>query len=211
MRRLDKRSTKSDVSFSPHFVSNAAEKSRHPPRMERNPENFARPQFVDVFFRARAIALSANSRNSFRYLSQISLNPHVQLMIDPQQDQHGGRKMADLGERLKDATAETFERYGEFVGRHPGKVLIATLLFTLACLPGLAFIQINLDLYKLFVPSDAPVRHEFEGSQIFNKMPLGNLDADPTAIERVARASKGTFGAMPKRKHKKGRRAIVSI
>ncbi|KAI6216646.1 Patched domain-containing protein 3 [Aphelenchoides fujianensis] len=123
------------------------------------------------------------------------------------------RKVGDLGERLKDATADAFEWYGEFVGRNPGKVLIATLIFTLACIPGLAFIQINLDLYKLFVPIDAPVRHEFEGAQVFNRMPPGNLDADPVlpadpAVARVARASKDAL-AMPKRKHKKAVNAPI--
>lgn len=124
-------------------------------------------------------------------------------------------RMGGLGERLKNATADLFEWYGELVGLHPGKVLIITLLFTVACAPGIAFIKINLDLYKLFVPVDAPVRHEFEGSQVFNRMPLGNLDADPPpplikdvkneiGNIRVQRASKGDFDAMPKRKHKKG-------
>ncbi|KAI6187547.1 Patched domain-containing protein 3 [Aphelenchoides besseyi] len=124
------------------------------------------------------------------------------------------QKAGDLGERLKDATAGLFEWYGEFVGRHPGKILIATLLFTVACIPGLAFIQINLDLYKLFVPSDAPVRHEFEGAQVFNHMPPGNLDAEPVVppevgAVRVPRSSKATIGSMPKRKHKKAVNAPI--
>lgn len=128
--------------------------------------------------------------------------------------ERNGIKVGNLGERLKDATANTFEKYGEFVGRHPGKVLIATLVFTLLCAPGIAFIRINLDLYKLFVPLDAPVRHEFEGAQVYNRMPLGNLDAEPPPplvsdvkkeIVRVERSSKGDYGAVPKRKHKKGK------
>ncbi|CAD5219888.1 unnamed protein product [Bursaphelenchus okinawaensis] len=85
----------------------------------------------------------------------------------------------DFGEKLKKWTAHAFESYGEFVGRHPGYVLSYTLLFTVAMLPGFVFFRINLDLYKLFVPLDAPVRREFEGSQIFNAMPPGNLDFTP--------------------------------
>jgi hypothetical protein len=130
-------------------------------------------------------------------------------------DRNGGFKAAGLGERLKDATANTFEWYGEFVGQNPGKVLIATLIFTLACMPGLAFIRINLDLYKLFVPIDAPVRHEFEGAQVFNGMPLGNLDIDPPPPlvndvkkdipnVRVERSSKDDPGHAKKEPEKKG-------
>lgn len=123
-------------------------------------------------------------------------------------------RIGNLGDRLKDATADFFEWYGEFVGRHPGKIIIASLVFTLLCIPGICFIKINLDLYKLFVPLDAPVRHEFEGAQIFNHMALGNLDTEPppplvkdvkTDIIRVRteRASKD-YGEPRKRKQKKG-------
>uniref|UniRef100_A0A183CBE9 Cse1 domain-containing protein n=1 Tax=Globodera pallida TaxID=36090 RepID=A0A183CBE9_GLOPA len=81
-----------------------------------------------------------------------------------------------LGDRMGNLTAEAFRSYGEFVGRNPGKVLIFMGLFTLATLPGLAFVRINLDLYKLFVPLDAPVRFEFEHQKSYNEIPPGKLD-----------------------------------
>uniref|UniRef100_A0A914GVP8 SSD domain-containing protein n=2 Tax=Globodera TaxID=31242 RepID=A0A914GVP8_GLORO len=81
-----------------------------------------------------------------------------------------------LGDRMGHLTAEAFRTYGAFVGRNPGKVLIFMGLFTLATLPGLAFVRINLDLYKLFVPLDAPVRFEFEHQKSYNEIPPGKLD-----------------------------------
>uniref|UniRef100_A0A7E4VVR9 SSD domain-containing protein n=1 Tax=Panagrellus redivivus TaxID=6233 RepID=A0A7E4VVR9_PANRE len=48
-----------------------------------------------------------------------------------------------------------------------------------ACLPGYAYLRINLDLYKLFVPLDAPVRTEFERQKEFNTIGIGNLDVVP--------------------------------
>uniref|UniRef100_A0A915CS47 Uncharacterized protein n=1 Tax=Ditylenchus dipsaci TaxID=166011 RepID=A0A915CS47_9BILA len=40
-------------------------------------------------------------------------------------------------------------------------------------------VRINLDLYKLFVPLDAPVRFEFESQQAYDRMVPGQLDVDP--------------------------------
>ncbi|KAH7706541.1 CRE-PTR-4 protein [Aphelenchoides avenae] len=93
----------------------------------------------------------------------------------------------EIGEKLSVLTVLAFEKYGEFVGRHPGKVLIATLIATALCAPGLGFIRINLDLYKLFVPLDAPVRFEFESQQAYDRIPLGNLDAEPPPAKRTMR------------------------
>ncbi|KAL3119788.1 hypothetical protein niasHT_010079 [Heterodera trifolii] len=81
-----------------------------------------------------------------------------------------------LGDRLGNLTAEAFRAYGAFVGRNPGKVLVFMAIFTLATLPGLFFLKINLDLYKLFVPLDAPVRFEFESQKLYNQIPPGKLD-----------------------------------
>lgn len=88
-------------------------------------------------------------------------------------------KSETLGEKLGELTAKTFEKYGEFVGRNPGKILIITFIFVLITYPGIAFIRINLDLYKLFVPEGAPVRTEFETEQAYNKIPAGSLDVIP--------------------------------
>src|SRR4051794_21977013 len=77
----------------------------------------------------------------------------------------GSNKLRSLGDRLGDLTADGFKAYGSFVARHPGKILIASVVFVVLCIPGITFIRINLDLYKLFVPSDAPVRFEFEGQK----------------------------------------------
>ena len=83
------------------------------------------------------------------------------------------------GELLEKFFVSAFYNYGIFVGRHPGKILMASLLLVVISLPGFFYVRINLDLYKLFVPLDADVRTEFERQQEFNRIPLGNLDVVP--------------------------------
>lgn len=80
------------------------------------------------------------------------------------------------GDQFANWVENFFYKYGCFVGRNPKKILIATLIFTLICLPGLTMIKINLDLFKLFVPINAPVRFEFESQQAFQQISLGTLD-----------------------------------
>ncbi|KAE9554785.1 hypothetical protein FO519_001982 [Halicephalobus sp. NKZ332] len=74
---------------------------------------------------------------------------------------------------------KTYYRYGVVVGRNPGLFLILSLVAVVLALPGFAFIRINLDLYKLFVPPDAPVKTEFERQQVYNQIPQGDLDYIP--------------------------------
>ncbi|KAK0405834.1 hypothetical protein QR680_018223 [Steinernema hermaphroditum] len=89
-------------------------------------------------------------------------------------------RLDELGRRFEDLFAAGFHSYGCFVARHPGKILIASLLFVVLCAPGIAYIQINLDLFKLFVPHDAPVKTEFLREQEFNRMPVGDLTLNVT-------------------------------
>lgn len=86
------------------------------------------------------------------------------------------KNMRNYGDRLGDSVEHGFYAYGQFVGRNPGKILIATVIFTFICAPGLGYIAINLDLYKLFVPQDAPVRFEFESQQAFQRINPGVLE-----------------------------------
>ncbi len=95
--------------------------------------------------------------------------------------------LTDLGRALEDLFARGFYYHGLLVGRHPAKFLIIPLLFVVAMAPGLLYIRLNLDLYKLFVPLDAPVKEEFERAQQFSKMPNGVLLDKPQAkkIEKL--------------------------
>ena len=83
------------------------------------------------------------------------------------------------GRKLEHYFEKSFYLYGVFVGKNPGIILIFTLIGVVLALPGFAFIRINLDLYKLFVPPDAPVKTEFERQQAYNKIPQGDLDYIP--------------------------------
>uniref|UniRef100_A0A1I7X637 Anoctamin n=1 Tax=Heterorhabditis bacteriophora TaxID=37862 RepID=A0A1I7X637_HETBA len=83
--------------------------------------------------------------------------------------------LSEYGKRFEDWMIEMFYKYGLILGKNPFWFLWGPIIFTLACSPGLFWLKINLDLYKLFVPTDAPVRYEFERSLEFNKMPLGDL------------------------------------
>jgi hypothetical protein len=89
------------------------------------------------------------------------------------------RSLGDIGDRLGDLTADAFKWWGRFVGRNPGRILIASLVFTVLMAPGISFVRINLDLYKLFVPLDAPVRFEFESQLAYDRMPPGLLSEAP--------------------------------
>lgn len=62
-----------------------------------------------------------------------------------------------LGRAFEDKMVEGFHAYGMLLGKYPAYFLWGPILVTLAFLPGLFFLKINLDLYRLFVPLDAPV------------------------------------------------------
>ncbi|CAG9540518.1 unnamed protein product [Cercopithifilaria johnstoni] len=86
------------------------------------------------------------------------------------------KQFEDCGKKFEDLFIKCFYYHGLLVGRYPERFLIGSLLLTIIGMTGLPMLRINLDLYKLFVPVDAPVRQEFERSAIFAKMPLGILD-----------------------------------
>ncbi|CAD6194290.1 unnamed protein product [Caenorhabditis auriculariae] len=85
--------------------------------------------------------------------------------------------LSSYGRKFEDYMVQSFYNYGLFIAKHQWWFLIGPLVATVLCIPGLFFLQINLDLYRLFVPLDAPVRYEFERTQEFNRLPAGNLDA----------------------------------
>lgn len=100
-----------------------------------------------------------------------------------------GLDLARYGRAFEDKMVEGFYKYGTWVGRYPAWFLWGPIIVTLAFLPGLFFLRINLDLYRLFVPLDAPVisfetineidlqvRYEFERTAEFNRIPLGDLE-----------------------------------
>lgn len=106
--------------------------------------------------------------------------------------------LSEYGKRFEDWMVEMFYQYGLLLGKHPFWFLWGPLIFTACCTPGLFYLKINLDLYKLFVPTDAPVvfkqwvhtcfeverhdfqvRYEFERGQEFNRMPNGDLSSAP--------------------------------
>ncbi|OZC09044.1 hypothetical protein X798_03975 [Onchocerca flexuosa] len=95
------------------------------------------------------------------------------------------KQLEDFNERFENLFIKSFYYHGLLVGRYPERFLIGSLLLTVICTTGLPAVKINLDLYKLFVPLDAPVREEFERSTIFNKMPLGL--SDRTQTNRIKR------------------------
>ncbi|GMT04663.1 hypothetical protein PENTCL1PPCAC_26837, partial [Pristionchus entomophagus] len=97
------------------------------------------------------------------------------------------KSIKDFGKSLEDFFIRSFYNYGLILGRNPGPFLWVPLLCTLACVPGLFMLRINLDLYRLFVPTDAPVRTEHERTQDFNRMPGGNLNMPPHVSTRVPR------------------------
>jgi hypothetical protein len=88
-------------------------------------------------------------------------------------------EIAEYGEKLENCVASGFYKYGVLVGRHPKIFLICPIILFFLCLPGLFFLKINLDLYKLFVPVGAPVRYEFERQHDYDRIPLGDLNAAP--------------------------------
>ncbi|KAK6113295.1 Patched family protein [Brugia pahangi] len=85
------------------------------------------------------------------------------------------KQLEGCSKKIEDLFIKCFYYHGLLVGRYPGRFLIGSLLLTAICMTGLPALQINLDLYKLFVPWDAPVRQEFERLTVFNEMPLGIL------------------------------------
>lgn len=89
------------------------------------------------------------------------------------------RDAVNVGKKLENCVAGSFYKYGVLVGRYPRVFLIAPIILFFCCIPGLFWLRINLDLYKLFVPGGAPVRYEFERQQDFNRIPSGNLDGAP--------------------------------
>uniref|UniRef100_A0A0N4ZRU5 SSD domain-containing protein n=1 Tax=Parastrongyloides trichosuri TaxID=131310 RepID=A0A0N4ZRU5_PARTI len=78
--------------------------------------------------------------------------------------------------KFEDMFSHAFHNYGMFVARHPKAILWFTIILTCCSLPGFAFLRLNLDLYKLFVPPDAPVKYEFERAKEFSKLPNQNID-----------------------------------
>ncbi|KAK6759755.1 hypothetical protein RB195_021365 [Necator americanus] len=86
--------------------------------------------------------------------------------------------LSEYGKRFEDWMVEAFYQYGLILGKHPFWFLWGPLIFTACCTPGLFWLKINLDLYKLFVPTDAPVRYEFERSLEFDRMPAGDLTSN---------------------------------
>uniref|UniRef100_F1KVJ9 Patched domain-containing protein 3 n=1 Tax=Ascaris suum TaxID=6253 RepID=F1KVJ9_ASCSU len=85
------------------------------------------------------------------------------------------KSLSAYGRAFEELFAKGFYSHGKLVGTYPGYFLIGSLVFSGICLTGIPYLKINLDLYKLFVPLDAPVRAEFERSLAFNAMPLGEL------------------------------------
>ncbi|CAJ0571783.1 unnamed protein product, partial [Mesorhabditis spiculigera] len=83
--------------------------------------------------------------------------------------------LSHYGRAMEDGMVRLFYNYGLLVGKHPKYFLWGSIIFTLMCLPGFARLDMNLDLYKLFVPTDAPVRIEFERQQEFNRIPAGDF------------------------------------
>lgn len=74
----------------------------------------------------------------------------------------GMKQLEGCSKKFEDLFIKGFYYHGLLVGRYPRRFLIGSLLLTVICITGLPALQINLDLYKLFVPLDAPVREEFE-------------------------------------------------
>ncbi|VDN25196.1 unnamed protein product [Gongylonema pulchrum] len=72
------------------------------------------------------------------------------------------KQLTEYGEVFEELFTKSFYHYGLLVGRYPGRFLAGSLLFTVICITGLPALKINLDLYKLFVPLDAPVREEYD-------------------------------------------------
>ncbi|CAI5454482.1 unnamed protein product [Caenorhabditis angaria] len=93
-------------------------------------------------------------------------------------------QLSNYGKQFEDWMVKVFYNYGLFIARYQWWFLLTPLAITVACIPGLFYLQINLDLYRLFVPLDAPVRYEFERTQEFDKLPLGDLNLIPKRQRR---------------------------
>lgn len=78
------------------------------------------------------------------------------------QQQQQPTMFADVGKVIEVFFSRVFYMHGKLVGIYPLYFLIGSLLFTAICSFGFLNLTINLNLYKLFVPEDAPVRREFE-------------------------------------------------
>ncbi|CAJ0943677.1 unnamed protein product, partial [Mesorhabditis belari] len=94
--------------------------------------------------------------------------------------------LQNYGKLLEDGMVRLFYNYGLLVGKYPKRFLWGSIIFTLMCAPGLLKLDVNLDLYRLFVPTDAPVRIEFERQKEFNAIPLGDFN-EPAKTNRVKR------------------------
>ncbi|KAM3727225.1 Patched-related protein [Dirofilaria immitis] len=106
------------------------------------------------------------------------------------------KQLEGFNKRFEDLFIKGFYYHGLLVGRYPERFLIGSILLTIICTMGLPYVQINLDLYKLFVPLDAPVRREFERLTDFTEMPFGisernrdkrqvNIFNDPVRIDVI--------------------------
>ncbi|CAB3400376.1 unnamed protein product [Caenorhabditis bovis] len=86
--------------------------------------------------------------------------------------------LSSYGKQFEDWMVKVFYNYGLFIAKHQWWFLLTPIALTIACIPGLFYLQINLDLYNLFV------RYEFERTKEFNRLPLGNLDKIPSRHRR---------------------------
>ncbi|CAI2357187.1 unnamed protein product [Caenorhabditis sp. 36 PRJEB53466] len=93
-------------------------------------------------------------------------------------------RLSDYGKQFEDWMVKVFYNYGLFIAKHQRWFLLVPIFLTIASIPGLFYLQINLDLYRLFVPTDAPVRYEFERTKEFNQLPLGDLNLIPKRHRR---------------------------
>ncbi|VDM98957.1 unnamed protein product [Thelazia callipaeda] len=85
------------------------------------------------------------------------------------------KQLSDCGKKIEELSIKAFYYYGLMVARYPKHFLLGSLLFTAIAMTGLPSARLNLDLYELFVPLDAPARSEYERLEVYRRMPT-NLD-----------------------------------
>lgn len=72
------------------------------------------------------------------------------------------KRLNNYGRAFEEIFTRIFYEYGKMVARYPAYFLIGSLIVSGISIIGIPTLKINLDLYKLFVPLDAPVRTEHE-------------------------------------------------
>ncbi|XP_078575712.1 patched domain-containing protein 3-like [Branchiostoma floridae x Branchiostoma japonicum] len=120
-----------------------------------------------------------------------------------------------MGSSTQHYLGEYYSRYGVFLARHPAAVLVVSLLLVAALLPGLAFLQVEEDVFYLFSPvhgrwreEKAAVERHFPSgvygvflyeifdrivhgagniSSILHTLPADERDFDPTRLTSLAR------------------------